>query len=181
MRNLSGGRALAACAALAMVCLVGAARAEGAGEAAQAEQKRKVRVVDTTIARGELGTVSVRLDAQGDEIAMTFTLTFDTGSLRCQRALKGGHAQDFRLTLNDRQAAEGRLGVVLDSDAPFAAGEREILKVCFQAKEGQGAAEARVGFAGRPPTAQSIADALAKELKADWVAGTVKVTPAGGP
>ncbi|MBS1793239.1 MAG: PD40 domain-containing protein [Acidobacteria bacterium] len=141
--------------------------------------------------------LGVELEAQGDEVGVGFTLNFDPAVLgNPANASPGSGAGGAALTVNDSQAAAGRLGVIVDRapNDPFAAGVRQILSVEFDILMPNQPASA-IGF-GSSPVLSEIVDGGANSLTAVFsnrsislvtptaagvtVAGRV-VSAAGGP
>ncbi len=77
--------------------------------------------------------VRVRLEAQGDETGIGFTMNFDPGVLSDPVATLGSDVSGGVLTLNTGGISSGKLGVLIDK-APtdvFAAGSKTVLTVVF--------------------------------------------------
>lgn len=87
---------------------------------------------------GNQGQVSVLLDANGKENAVSFSLAFDPARFRFASATAGPDMQDAALILNTSAVQEGRLGVLIGLN--FTAGEpttlakkqHDILRVMFE-------------------------------------------------
>ena len=78
--------------------------------------------------------VAVDLEAQGDEVAAGFALNFDPAVLSSPSSIElGPDAAGATLTINDSQAAAGKLGIAIDRapTSPFAAGSRRLLYIAF--------------------------------------------------
>ncbi|MBK7803409.1 MAG: carboxypeptidase regulatory-like domain-containing protein [Chloracidobacterium sp.] len=79
--------------------------------------------------------IGVDIEAQGDEAAIGFALNFDTAVLSSPSLIElGPDASGAVLTVNDSQAASGKLGIAIDKapGSPFAAGTRRVLYVAFE-------------------------------------------------
>lgn len=87
---------------------------------------------------GNQGQVSVLLDANGKENAVSFSLAFDPARFRFASATAGPDMQNAALILNTSAVQEGRLGVLIGLN--FTAGEpatlakkqHDILRVIFE-------------------------------------------------
>ena len=93
-----------------------------------------VELSSTLIFRGQTGTVSVTLNARGNESAVGFSVRFDPQRLAFVDArLTGGVGAV--LYANTAQAAAGRVGFALmrPLPRPFSAGRRTILLLTFRA------------------------------------------------
>ncbi len=139
---------------------------------------RQISVPGVTIPNGQEGSVSVVLDAQGDENAVAFSLHFDTTKLTYVSITKGADVPaDGTLTVNDSQAAQGKLGLLLglNTGSVFAAGQRELVQVTFSAVTTTTSTQTSITFANQP-AAESISDANANDLTANYVDGTVTIS-----
>ncbi|HEY8562947.1 MAG TPA: CARDB domain-containing protein [Pyrinomonadaceae bacterium] len=125
---------------------------------------REVRPV--MIARtGNKITVGVELEAQGDEVGVGFTLNFDPSVLsNPANVALGNGAGGAALTVNNNQAAAGRLGIIVDRAPtdPFAAGVRQLVTVTFDVVQ-TNAATANFSF-GNSPVFREVADGAANPL-----------------
>lgn len=95
-----------------------------------AREIRPVRVSRT----GNKLTVAVELEAQTDETGVGFTLNFNTAHLSNPSNIAiGSGASGASLTVNDSQAANGRLGILIDKapNQTFGAGARQLVTIEF--------------------------------------------------
>ncbi|MBW7864887.1 MAG: PASTA domain-containing protein, partial [Candidatus Hydrogenedentes bacterium] len=139
---------------------------------------RQISIPTVIIPNGQQDSISVVLDAQGDENAVSFSLRFDTTKLTYVSVTKGSDVPaDGTLTINDSQAANGRLGILLglNTGGVFAAGQRELVQVTFAAATGATTNQTTISFANQP-AAESISDANANDLTADYVDGMVTIS-----
>jgi hypothetical protein len=138
---------------------------------------RQVSVDSTTLNQGMSGTVSISLQAQGDENALGFTLSFDPAKLSYNGATLGSGASGATLNVNTSEAGSGRVGfaLALGSGAYFAAGADELVKVTFQASVSTNG-NASIGFAD-DPIYREISDPSANVLTADYLGTTITVNP----
>jgi len=137
---------------------------------------RQVSVSSTTLNQGS-GTVSIVLQAQGDENALGFTMAFDPVKLSYSGATLGSGASGATLNVNTREAGTGRVGfaLALGSGAHFAAGADELVKVTFQASVSTNG-NASIGFAD-DPIYREISDPSANVLTADYLGTAITVNP----
>jgi len=137
---------------------------------------RLVVVTDGLLRPGQPGTVSVNLQSQGDENALGFSLSFDPARLTYAGASLGGAANGAILNINSNQLASGKLGMALALSAgtAFAAGSDELVKVTFRASSVAG--NWPVAFIDQP-IHREVSDVAAVTLVADFVNGTVTISP----
>jgi len=106
---------------------------------------RIVRVVPTTVMRGNDVVVSVELDSLGNETGVTFSLSFDptklsisdfTGTNGNSDVVAGtGAPTALNVSTNGTQVADGRIGILLDTTTPFTAGTRQVVTLRFHLAE----------------------------------------------
>lgn len=140
-------------------------------------QTRAVRVRAASIERGQQGTVTIELDAQGNENALGFSLNFDPAQLQFVSAALGSAATGAMLNVNDLQAAGGRVGVALALSAgqTFAAGTRQVVVLTWKASANGSGITTAVNF-GDSPITRELSDPAATILPAAFTNGTVTVT-----
>jgi len=134
---------------------------------------RQVRLTAPTLVQGQTGNVEVDLEAQGDENALAFSLSFDAAKLVFISASAGEAATGSILNVNAKQAAQGRLGCVLalQANQSLSAGSKQVVKVSFQAAAN---GNAIVSF-GDQPVPRGVSDSKASALSADYINGAVAV------
>jgi len=160
---------------LAFVCL--AAGWLGLSRPVRA-QNRVVRAATVTAAPGEVARVPITIEAQGNEIGVQFSISYDTSLLLNPQLEVGGDATNNQFfDANLTQTAQGRLGVVLLLRNPLAQGTRQIAIVRFQLAQTSGGQTAAITFVNEP-TRQRVLDASASLLPADFVPGAVKAAQA---
>ncbi|HYV29205.1 MAG TPA: cohesin domain-containing protein, partial [Candidatus Eisenbacteria bacterium] len=143
---------------------------------------RTLCVLDTSILQRETSAVSVRLEAQGNENGLEFSVAFDPAKLRWVGTAIGTGASTATLNVNTNSALAGRLGVILalPPGNMLAAGTREIAKLSFAAV-GTAPSTTTISF-GDQPLPREIADVSATPLETTYTSGTVSLTlPAGPP
>jgi Dockerin type I domain/Secretion system C-terminal sorting domain len=135
---------------------------------------RTIRAVDKAFKRGEMDTIVVELDAQGDENAAGFSLNFDPNVLSFKDAQLGNGAAGAALNTNALQKDNGRAGftLALPTGQKFSAGLRQILVVIFSVNPNTTASSTNVGF-GDQPVAREVVDANANILPAIWESAVV--------
>jgi hypothetical protein len=135
---------------------------------------RTVRIVDTTIGGGQTGTVTLELDAEGNENALGFSLGFDTSALTFVSAAKGSGAAAALMQVNSAEAGDGRVGfgLALEVMDSFPAGTHEIAVITFAAAAGPGEATTALTF-GDVPALREISDPTANPLSAAYTNGQV--------
>jgi hypothetical protein len=138
---------------------------------------RNVRVINTNLERGRRGTVTIELDAQGDENALGFSFSFDPAQLQFVSAALGSGASSATLNLNTSQAANGRVGLALALPAGqvITAGLRSIVTVTFDAPSSGSGASTTISF-GDQPVRREISDAAANSLLTTFTSGVVTFT-----
>ena len=142
-------------------------------------QSRQLQVQDALILEGQASTVSVTLEALGDENALGFSLSFDPASLTYTGAGAGSalsSAQGAMFLVNDTQAASGRLGFALGlpTGATFSSGGQQVATISFRAPS-SASGSCPLALANEPVTCE-VADALASALSVNYLNGTVLVT-----
>jgi len=153
----------------------------GGGGFVPAGAGRMLWVVNTSIAQGQSSVVPVRLEASGNENALSFTITFDPAKLSFAGVLPGANMANASLTVNANQATAGRIGVVvaLPPGTALVQGTREVVKVLLSALV-TAPASAMVSFDDQPVTRET-SDLLARALITTYASGTVSVTLPLGP
>jgi hypothetical protein len=151
-------------------------RIVGATTASSDLDSRQVRISDTMLTAGQIGTVSVNLQAKGDENAIGFSLTFDP-NLIFQGASLGSASTGATLNVNASQISSGRLGFVLalSSGKNFSAGANELIKVSFRAAPAAMGSHV-LGYTD-DPVLRETSDPAAGELPTDYVTGTIIIDP----
>jgi hypothetical protein len=138
---------------------------------------RTLKAMNGSAVQGLTVTVPVVLEAQGDENAVGFSLSFDTNAFSYVSAAKGSAFGNGSIQINALQGDAGRVGVVaaLPSGAVLPAGSAEVATVTLRAKTPE-AGNYAVSL-GNVPLAIGVSDALANELTAVPMAASVAVNP----
>jgi uncharacterized protein (TIGR03437 family) len=144
--------------AAALVSTTHAAAAEMAGA-------RIMRAVAGASGPDQTHTLTLALDAQGNENALGLSLLFNPSEWRLVNADVGSDANGAALYLNANQAASGRIGVILALSAgqTLAAGTRQLAVFTFAPVSGNSARPMVFGF-GDYPVRREVADVSANSL-----------------
>jgi hypothetical protein len=138
---------------------------------------RQVHVSNINLVQGQSGTVSVYLDAQGDENALSFSLSFDPTELAYLTASPGADAPGATLEINTNQSAAGRAAFVLAMPigSSFSAGTKEILKLNL------GSAPSAAGLypvaLTDQPVGREVVDTTAAPLTTTYLNGSITINP----
>ena len=142
---------------------------------------RIIRAVSVGTQPGQQVTVSIQLDSQGNEAATSFTVNFDPTRLSNPLATVGiGVPSGSSLNTNPNEAANGRLGVLVDSTSTYAMGTRQIMTIRFDVAANAPVGSTPITF-GNTPTIESVASVSGALLPATYQMGNVSIgsTPAG--
>jgi hypothetical protein len=123
------------------------------------------------------GTVSVALQAQGDENALAFSLAFDPAKLAFTGAVLAGSVNGATLNVNPNKIAQGQLGIALalPPGQTFAVGAEQLINVSFRSVT-PASGTAGISFSDQP-VVRGVADSNASVLTADYINGTVTPIP----
>lgn len=148
---------------------------------AQTEEPTGGRTLSVISTQGEAGsqvTVSIELDSQGDEVALSFTLLFDPAVLTNPVvALGSGAPAGANVAVNPNQAGVGRVGVLVDAANPFVVSppNRQVVTVTFNILSEAPLGASAITFVSMP-TPLSVSSAMGALLPTVYQAGTVTVT-----
>ena len=146
---------------------------------------RTIRVVSTSAptTAGKTFKVAIDMDAQGDEVALGFSVGFDPTKVSISNVSSspctntdvalGSGAPGFTLTCNGSQAVAGNMGIGLDSGTPLAFGTRRIVLLTFHVLAGNVAGSTMPVTFGNSPIAESTSNAAAQALTTIYQNGTV--------
>jgi len=153
----------------------GGAAANGPVQAAGGD--REVSVTNGMLLPSQTAAVGVQLNAQGNENALGFSLSYDPTKLTYAGATLGSGAGGATLNVNASQAGAGKLGIVmaLGTGNSFAAGSHEVVKLNFTAAT-TATCDAVIALTDQPVPRQ-VSDPAASALPASYVNGTVAVNP----
>lgn len=161
-------------------------------EAAPALAVHTVTAVGATVQPGQQVFVSIELESAGDEVAGSFTVTFDQTKLSISGISSPGTNPDVTLgtgtpagsalTVNANQVLSGRIGFLVDSTNSFAASppNRQIVRLRFTAASNAAAGPTTISF-GNVPTPKSFSDGLGNPIPTTFVDGTVTIQAAAPP
>jgi hypothetical protein len=134
---------------------------------------RIVSVVSTFALPGSEVTLPVEFKSLGDEVALSFSINFDPSTLSNPRVFLGsGVPSGTTLTINPNQAAQGKIGILVDSGNRFSASPpaRQIVNLTFTVAAGP----TLVTF-GNSPTPRSASDAAGNSLQTSFVDGFMTI------
>jgi hypothetical protein len=140
-----------------------------------------ISIGGTNAVSGRLVSLPVTIRANGNENALSFSLTYTPSRLLFVGAILGSGVEGGALLINDSQTNSGRVGLAmaLPADTTFAAGTQQVLTVQFYVPffaTGSPVATS-VGFTGTP-VAQNLTDSSAASLlKSFSSAATVLLSP----
>ena len=140
---------------------------------------RVVRVVSSSLIAGQANTVTVQIDAQGNESGVSLSLSFDPTTLTFVSATTASGATGGSLMVNSVKAAAGKVGLVLVMPAgqSLAAGTKDLVTLTFNVT---GTGSTAISVSGDSPVAREVADVTANVLGASFVDGTFNILlPAG--
>jgi uncharacterized protein (TIGR03437 family) len=146
-------------------------------QAGAAATARVIRVVSASGVPGGPVNLPIELEAQGDESALGFSLTFDPTILSNPQVTLGDDAVNATPNTNLSQVAQGRLGILvtLAAGQVFQAGVKQVARVTFTINGGAPPMTAQVGF-GDQPIAREVSNVSAGILPANYTAGVVTIT-----
>jgi len=138
---------------------------------------RQVKVANSDLAPGQPGTVSVFLEAQGNENALSFSLAFDPTVFTNASATLGGNATGATMDINASQVSSGRLALVLalPIGSTFPAGSEEVVRVTLTPVVS--ALGVYTLALTDQPVVRQVVDPAATLLSADYINGSILVNP----
>jgi hypothetical protein len=143
---------------------------------------RVIRIVGDPFNAGQqTGAIAVEMDAQGDENALGFSISFDPTKLSYVSTAAGSGAIGITMNVNASQAAAGRVGVAMSQAAgiSFTAGTKQLAVFTFNVVAG--ASGTTVINFGNTPIFREIVDVNAQEVVGTYVSGTLNIVPASIP
>ncbi|MBK7801800.1 MAG: VCBS repeat-containing protein [Chloracidobacterium sp.] len=148
---------------------------KGQDDSQQTLQPRILRVEDVSASRDSTVTVSISIDAQGDENGFGFTISYDGTILSNPVVLTGADMPGTPPIVNSLTA--GKVGVVTamttGTTIPF--GTREIVKIRFNILPTASGGPTSLAFTGAPPVVNQVSSAAAEALPTTFNAGTVTI------
>lgn len=170
----SSKRSLSTFALVLIATLVGPARLPSAGVKAS-HFISAVQINDSTIQRGQNGTVTVDLTAVGGadpENTIGFSFFFDPTQLAFISAVPGSGAAGASLTINQSLLASGYIGFALAKSpgTGFPAGTNQILVITMLSLANGTALSTGTSFAD-VPIARELVSVNVQSLPASWMNG----------
>jgi hypothetical protein len=150
---------------------------EVAGPGPAGSSNRVISVSGATIFPGETATLPISVSAQGDENALSFSLSYDPSLVTYIGEAVGSDALGSTLFVNTNQAASGQLGfaLALPPGVSFGAGPKELARVSFQPVPGAS------GSFSAPfidlPAPREVSSPLALPLPVGFASGSIIVSP----
>lgn len=140
---------------------------------ASATPSRMVRVAGGDTVAGQSVSAIVEIVAQGDENSVGFSLSYDAAILSNPQVVLANDSSSASLVVNNTQAAQGRLGVLLSLPAGqvFAAGTKQLVEITFNTAQTQ-SYSTPLNF-NNLPLAREVANLNADPLPTDWTSGTI--------
>ncbi len=138
---------------------------------------RLASVDGVSLLQGELKTIPVRLAAQGNENASSFSLSFDPSLASFAGATLGDDATAATLYANTNLSSAGKVGfaIALPTGASLATGPRELLRVNFRGST-TNFGSFLISFVDTP-VPSAVADATAIELPTSFVSASGTILP----
>ncbi len=140
--------------------------------------ERTLTIVSTTGQQGGQVTIPIELHSQGDEIGMTFSIVWEPLILNSPVVTLGsGVPAGGNIVLNNTEVSQGRLGILVDFTAPFAASPpvREVVKITFNISPTAPLIERPINFAPSP-VPLSMGNTSGQLVSAAYQTGTITVT-----
>ncbi|MGH9769660.1 MAG: SBBP repeat-containing protein, partial [Blastocatellia bacterium] len=145
---------------------------------ASAGQTRTIRVVSANGQRGQQVTLTIELDAVGNENALGFSLNFNPNDLTFVSVAAGpdGMTMGSMFNSNTMQAANGRIGVAFAraTGETLTAGTKKLVTVTFTVAPNTLANTMPITF-GDQPVAREVVGVNADILQATFTPGNVTV------
>ncbi|HYE32575.1 MAG TPA: tandem-95 repeat protein, partial [Methylomirabilota bacterium] len=141
-------------------------------------QSRSISVSDAVLSGSSNVVITVRLAATGDETAVGFSLKFDPAVLQLVEARPSATLAGAVTMINQAGAARGDVGFIVSQPLPqvFEAGVHDMLQLTFRAHPLNTATATSVTL-GDAPVARQVSDALANDLPATYVSGSIFIAP----
>lgn len=140
--------------------------------------ERQISVASTTAQRSSQVTVSIEMNAQGDEATASFTLSFDPTVLSNPVVAVGTGASGASVGVNTQLVFLGRLGIVFESASPVIASppNRQIVTVRFNVASNAPFAPSSISFI-QNPLPLLVSNLSGVLLPTSYQTGTVTVAP----
>ena len=136
---------------------------------------RQMRVVSVATQPGQNVIVQVVLDSLGNEASLSFSLAYNPTRLTNPVvSLGSGVPAGSNLGTNLSQAAQGQIGVLIDTTNAYQAGTQQVATVRFTVPVGTPIGLSPVTFSSSP-TNQSISSTTGQLLSATYQNGNVQI------
>ncbi len=114
----------------------------------QPDAARIIRGVNTQFKRGQIGSLQIELNAQGNENGLALSLNYDPKVMTFLDAAVGEGANGAALQVNSSQAINGLVGfaLALPAGQQLAAGTHALLNLRFMSNGGAGEVITNVSF-----------------------------------
>ena len=142
------------------------------------EAERILRVVNTNFIRGQVGTMQIALDSQGNENAISFSLQYDPKLMSFLDATAGDGANGATVLVNSSQVLNGRVGIaiMLSPGQQILVGARNLVNLRFAPNGGIVDVNTTVSFSDQLLT-REVVDAFATSItQISYVGSTVNIT-----
>ncbi|MFN0084935.1 MAG: SBBP repeat-containing protein [Blastocatellia bacterium] len=141
-----------------------------------AQTNRLLQAPSQAVAAGGLLTLPIELVSQGNENRLAFSLQLDTSLLLNPQFTLGADATSATLTTNLSQAAQGRIGILvqLPPGQTFTAGTRQALVLSVVVISGANATTTSITFTDSP-TVRRVADASGNSLSTNYTPATITI------
>jgi hypothetical protein len=136
---------------------------------------RILRAVDVSTSAGQQVTVSINVDANGDENGFGFTISYD-GTKLSNPVVTTGADMPFSGPIVNTLTA-GKVGVVtaMPTGSTILPGTREVVKIRFNVSPTALPGQTPIVFTGFPPVVNKVVDALAGDLPTTFTTGIVTI------
>ena len=142
------------------------------------EAERILRAVNANFIRGQVGTMQIALDAQGNENAVSFTLQYDPKVMSFVEATAGDGTNGATVLVNSSQVSIGRIGIaiMLPPGQQLIVGTRNLVNLKFTPNGGIDDVNTSVSFSDQLLT-REVVDAFATSMtQISYVGSTVNIS-----
>ncbi len=140
-----------------------------ASKAATLVSGRTLRMANAILAAGQNSSISVQLDAQGNENAASASISYNAAVMQLTSVTLGSDAAGGLLIVNSNTAGKVAFILALPSSQTFAAGTRQVVNLNFSVvAEATGVTP--ISFDNTPVPSQ-LSDALANDLASSYEDG----------
>ncbi len=141
---------------------------------------RALSFTTATVSAGQTQTVTVQLNAQGDENGLEFSVAYDPTVMSFAKAASGAGSVNAQLIVNTNQAAKGLIGLVLalPTGTTFAPNTQEVINLTFT-MSANAVGHTKLVFTNSP-LPQQVVDTEAGDLEATYQGSAFAIVPAAG-